>query len=210
MVRSPCSLSSRSLLSHTRSRTRPHTRTHDHHSLLLAPTLLASRLQRKAKAHWWTCPKCKSDHDALQEFSLWDIPEVLVVQLKRFTFTPIFGGRAARGLKVSTRVSFPLDGFDLAPYVGSHQLAAKEAAAAGGGGAESAEEAGALPPLLYDLVAVSNHSGTLSFGHYTAYARSFVDEEWYSLDDSRAQRVDAKNVAASEGYVHVYQRRKQG
>ena len=136
---------------------------------------------------------------------------MLVVQLKRFTFTPIFGGRAAHGAKVGTRVSFPLDGFDLAPYVGSHQLAAKEAAARVGGGAgEGADDAAVLPPLLYDLVAVSNHSGTLSYGHYTAYARSFVDREWYSLDDSRARRVDAKEVAASEGYVHVYQRRKQG
>ena len=37
-------------------------------------------------------------------------------------------------------------------------------------------------PLLYDLYAVSNHMGSMGFGHYTAYVRN--GSKWYEMDDS--------------------------
>jgi ubiquitin C-terminal hydrolase len=37
-------------------------------------------------------------------------------------------------------------------------------------------------PLLYDLYAVSNHMGSMGFGHYTAYVNN--SGKWYEMDDS--------------------------
>ena len=37
---------------------------------------------------------------------------------------------------------------------------------------------------LYELYAVSNHSGGLGGGHYTAYAKNFDNHKWYMFNDS--------------------------
>lgn len=44
------------------------------------------------------------------------------------------------------------------------------------------------PPVasaVYNLYAVSNHSGSQWGGHYTAYCRNPALGEWYSFNDSR-------------------------
>lgn len=38
---------------------------------------------------------------------------------------------------------------------------------------------------VYNLYAVSNHSGNALGGHYTAYCRNPALGEWYSYNDSR-------------------------
>ncbi|KAH0504265.1 Ubiquitin carboxyl-terminal hydrolase 2, partial [Microtus ochrogaster] len=38
---------------------------------------------------------------------------------------------------------------------------------------------------VYNLYAVSNHSGTTMGGHYTAYCRSPGTGEWHTFNDSR-------------------------
>ena len=40
------------------------------------------------------------------------------------------------------------------------------------------------PKLLYDLYAVSNHSGGMGGGHYTAYVKNPVKKTWYMMNDS--------------------------
>eukprot|EP00775_Hariotina_reticulata_P007492 gene7492-7701_t len=59
---------------------------------------------------------------------------------------------------------------DLTPYC---NLLGLQAAAARGMG-----------PPLYQLLAVSEHSGCLGGGHYTAQGRSVMDGGWYSFNDS--------------------------
>ena len=125
--------------------------------------------------------------------TLWKAPEVLVIQLKRFNHEAT--RYSTRASKDKTRVKFPLKDFDISPYVGE-QLAA--------------EAAGGSPdPTLYDLVSVSNHSGSLNYGHYTAYARNFANGKWYSLNDRSASEVAPGVVASSEAFVLIYQRKKR-
>lgn len=42
-----------------------------------------------------------------------------------------------------------------------------------------------LANAMYNLYAVSNHSGTTMGGHYTAYCRNPNSGEWYTFNDSR-------------------------
>ena len=43
--------------------------------------------------------------------------------------------------------------------------------------------------LIYDCFGISNHFGSVGFGHYTAYARNPVDQRWYNFDDSSVSAV---------------------
>jgi len=45
--------------------------------------------------------------------------------------------------------------------------------------------------LTYDLMAVTNHYGSLSFGHYTAYAKNVETGIWYDYNDSSVTRVSS-------------------
>ena len=38
--------------------------------------------------------------------------------------------------------------------------------------------------LNYELYAMSNHYGSLSFGHYTTVAKHYATNEWYYYSDS--------------------------
>ena len=38
--------------------------------------------------------------------------------------------------------------------------------------------------LIYDLYAVSNHFGSLSGGHYTAFSQNVITKKWYEFDDT--------------------------
>jgi ubiquitin carboxyl-terminal hydrolase 4/11 len=99
----------------------------------------------------WYCPRCKEHRRASKKFELWKTPDILVIHLKRFS--------ASRGFrdKIDELVDFPIEGLDL------------------NGRIESAEPD---ESLIYDLFAVDNHYGGLGGGHYTAYAKNFLTDEW--------------------------------
>ena len=64
--------------------------------------------------------------------------------------------------KINEVVDFPITGFDLSNYVKSTH--------------------DGVPPL-YDLYAVSQHSGGLGGGHYTAVCQNHIDKNWYNFND---------------------------
>jgi len=60
--------------------------------------------------------------------------------------------------------------------------------------------------LLYDLFAVSNHYGSLGFGHYTAYTKSWKYGKWHNCDDSSVSAEDPESVCSPASYVLFYRR----
>lgn len=63
-------------------------------------------------------------------------------------------------------------------------------------------------PLIYDLYAVSNHYGSLSFGHYTAYCKNSFTGKWYDFNDSSVSELDSSDdVVSGASYVVYYKRR---
>ena len=56
----------------------------------------------------------------------------------------------------------------------------------------------------YKLYAVSNHSGSLNFGHY--YAHCLVGETWFEFNDSSVSRETRLNTSSSTGYVGFYKK----
>ncbi|CAF4507662.1 unnamed protein product, partial [Rotaria magnacalcarata] len=60
----------------------------------------------------------------------------------------------------------------------------------------------------YDLVAVSNHTGGLTSGHYTAYSKNLQDGNWYSFDDDVVRQLNSdNNVVTKNAYILVYVQR---
>ena len=58
---------------------------------------------------------------------------------------------------------------------------------------------------LYNLFAVDNHSGSLSFGHYTAFMRHPVNRKWYDCNDtSVTEERRAEDVVSKNAYLLFY------
>uniref|UniRef100_A0A7S2STD1 ubiquitinyl hydrolase 1 n=1 Tax=Rhizochromulina marina TaxID=1034831 RepID=A0A7S2STD1_9STRA len=152
------------------------------------------------------CGKCKEHVEGTKSMSLYRVPEVLIIQLKRFAHQMRFGIGLPE--KLQDLVQFPLDGLDVSPY-----LIGETAGGSGGGGA------GALPAPVYDLFGTINHYGHANFGHYTAFARSGEWSErdpatgclpsgWLEYDDDLVQVVRSSNrVVCPAAYVLFYRRR---
>jgi ubiquitin C-terminal hydrolase len=56
----------------------------------------------------------------------------------------------------------------------------------------------------YNLYAVSNHSGSLDFGHYFAYIK--LKDSWYEFNDSFISKCYTFNNNSSTAYVLFYRR----
>ncbi|XP_072259666.1 ubiquitin carboxyl-terminal hydrolase 43 [Pyxicephalus adspersus] len=150
----------------------------------------------------WRCPHCKVLQQGTVKLSLWTLPDILIIHLKRFRQV---GGRRN---KLSTLVKFPLCGMDMAPHVVKRGQGTKAPV-----GQWSSWK---MPPcavdggqmdVLYDLYAVCNHHGSLQGGHYTAYCRNSMDARWYCYDDSNVDLVQEDEVCTRGAYLLFYQKR---
>jgi hypothetical protein len=61
---------------------------------------------------------------------------------------------------------------------------------------------------MYDLYAVSNHYGSLSFGHYTAYCKNPETGIWYDFNDSSVSQLASDQDAISNSAYVLYYMRK--
>ena len=130
----------------------------------------------------WYCSSCKEHVRGFKEEHIYKAPPILVVNLKRFIFSPT----THRRNKIDTFIDFPIEGLDLSQFV----MSWKE---------------GEEP--IYDLYAVSNHFGGLGGGHYTAYAKD-DDGKWCNFDDSRVtEDVNESDIVSPAAYCLYYKRR---
>ncbi len=65
-------------------------------------------------------------------------------------------------------------------------------------------------PAFYDLYGVSNHSGTLYGGHYTAYCRNPNSSggRWALYNDRAVSGTSATGVISYEAYLLFFERTK--
>ncbi|KAL0436235.1 UNVERIFIED_CONTAM: Ubiquitin carboxyl-terminal hydrolase 8 [Sesamum radiatum] len=126
----------------------------------------------------WYCPVCKKHCQASKKLDLWRLPEILVIHLKRFSYSRFLKN------KLETYVDFPTHDLDLSSYI------AKK-------GGQSSHR--------YILYAISNHYGSMGGGHYTAFVHHGGDQ-WYDFDDSHVSPVSEDKIKTSAAYVLFYRR----
>jgi len=69
----------------------------------------------------YSCEKCQKLRNGVKRCSLYRLPEILCVHLKRFRMYEYSGGMGFSG-KVSQYVQFPLEGLDLGPFLNRGKL----------------------------------------------------------------------------------------
>ncbi|XP_010929801.2 ubiquitin carboxyl-terminal hydrolase 5 isoform X1 [Elaeis guineensis] len=129
----------------------------------------------------WYCPKCKEQRQASKKLDLWRLPEVLVIHLKRFSFS-----RSTKH-KLETFVNFPIHDLDLTNYVANKNSSQRQ---------------------IYELYALSNHYGSMASGHYTAHIKLLDENRWYNFDDSHISPINEDDVKSAAAYVLFYRRAK--
>jgi ubiquitin carboxyl-terminal hydrolase 20/33 len=89
--------------------------------------------------------------------------------------------------KIGSYVSFPLDDLDMKSFIHSTKKSKRSNRIA-----------------EYELCSIICHYGSSNGGHYIAYARNYLNEEWYEYDDSYCKRVDLLTVQNTQAYVLFY------
>ena len=88
--------------------------------------------------------------------------------------------------KIETYIDFPIDNLDLTPYLPNKN-----------------------EKYIYDLFAVANHVGGLHGGHYFAYCKNYIENEWYEFNDSNVDKIDKNKIVTENAYVLFYSRKRE-
>lgn len=151
------------------------------------------------------CSKCKDFRVQTTRMTLWRLPPILVIHLKRFQFTQTMR-RKLRDLVV-----FPLEGLDLskitAPDGRLSKGLGKGTQPNGMDGSSSSSGRVGGPDSLYDLYGVIHHQGALSGGHYVASLKSELDGQWRLFNDAQIYEIHDRDVVDSSAYILFYVRR---
>lgn len=123
----------------------------------------------------WYCPRCKEHRRASKKLDLWKTPDILIIHLKRFSSS------GYRRDKLETLVQFPTENLDITSRVLQAEEGKQE---------------------IYDLIGVDCHYGGLGGGHYLAYAKSFIDGQWYSYNGSRTFRHVSSTIYTNGFQIH--------
>lgn len=136
----------------------------------------------------YNCPECQGYTVASKKISIWSFPEVLIVQLKRFSSDP---RNPTIMQKNNTFVDFPFENLELKSLCSSHNTYTNH-----------------VP--TYELYAVVQQHGSLLFGHYTAYCKNAVNKEWYYFNDARVEFVKPgtrqNDIVHRDAYILFYKR----
>lgn len=100
---------------------------------------LYTKTEKLSENDYWYCSKCKEHQPSTKKFDLWSLPKVLVLQLKRFSYSRNYRD------KIDSLIDFPLRDLDLKDYLIQSNLDGV--------------------CTKYNLIAVSNHYGSLGGGH---------------------------------------------
>ncbi|XP_050016803.1 ubiquitin carboxyl-terminal hydrolase 11 [Alexandromys fortis] len=143
---------------------------------------LFTTVETLEKDNPWFCSSCQQHQLATKKLDLWMLPEVLIIHLKRFSFSKLSRE------KLDTLVQFPIRDLDFSEFV----IQPKNDSA---------------PDLYkYDLIAVSNHYGGMRDGHYTTFACNKDSGQWHYFDDNSVSPVNENQIESKAAYVLFYQR----
>ena len=123
----------------------------------------------------WFNDKTNTYHDANKSITIFQLPNVLILLLKRFNYNR----RKNRKL-----VTFP-QVINLQKHIYCPELI------------ENKEDG------IYSLYAVCNHVGELYGGHYYAYCK-MPNSKWYCFDDKRVEEIPANSIVTPEAYMLFY------
>jgi ubiquitin C-terminal hydrolase len=132
----------------------------------------------------YSCDICKQLCDASRKTQIWRLPNILVIQFKRFCYVD------DKPIKKSNKITFPLDNLTLDTIMYNTEIISN-------------------PDLniTYNLTGINCHMGGCNAGHYTSLCKNSKNNEWYNFDDSNMRRIpsdDMKIKMFDNAYVLFY------
>lgn len=134
----------------------------------------------------WRCPHCKQLQQGSIKLSLWTLPDILILHLKRFrqvqdcifsydiskkqknpNLNVLLLQDGDRRMKMQNMVKFPLTGMDMAPHMVKRSQSSWSLPSHWSPWRRPYGMGRDPEDYLYDLYAVCNHHGTMQGGHYT-------------------------------------------
>jgi ubiquitin C-terminal hydrolase len=106
------------------------------------------------------CDFCFVKNQSKKKISLWKLPKILIIQMKRFKFNQY----GLPSMKLENFIDYPLYDLDLNKYVNSGEKA------------------------QYNLFAVNLHHNLgfgLNYGHYTSLVKNRINNKWYHYNDEK-------------------------
>ncbi|XP_059809116.1 putative ubiquitin carboxyl-terminal hydrolase 50 isoform X2 [Hypanus sabinus] len=122
------------------------------------------------------CSFCSQKQDQLECIQLLKAPDIIIIHLKRFES----GDNGNR--KLSSMVTFPLEDLDLTQYTTTP----------------------ATQHPKYQLYAVVNHTGTLESGHYTAFCKNPLTQNWHEFNDAKVTSISEQKIQSPAAYILFY------
>jgi len=137
------------------------------------------KIEKLTGDNMWYCPKCKEHVTATKEYSIWILPPILIIHLKRFKYNTL-----GCHTKIDKVVEYKLRNWDLSKNIKSTGKISK-----------------------YDLYATINHHGILGSGHYIAHAKNRFSDDWHKFNDSICSIVNESNIRnMNSAYCLFYNR----
>nr|XP_006821983.1 PREDICTED: probable ubiquitin carboxyl-terminal hydrolase 4-like [Saccoglossus kowalevskii] len=128
----------------------------------------------------WYCPKCERNQCARKTLTVWRYPDTLVVYLKRFVFHELCS------TKLDNKVLFPVENLDVSSYTS---------------GPTNGQS------LTYDLQSAVCHFGGVNAGHYTAFTKNPLTNQWCYFNDEMTTKQEPTSEDAASVYVLFYQKK---
>ena len=116
-------------------------------------------------------------YDAIQKTKFWNLPNILIVSLKRFSFD----GKK----KENKLIDFPINNLDLSKYIIGYDK----------------------NKSIYDLYGVCNHSGRLQGGHYTSFVKTINDNWYHFNDTIVSKVNNHKTIISPKAYCLFYKKK---
>ncbi|KAJ3338368.1 NADPH:quinone reductase [Gonapodya sp. JEL0774] len=150
------------------------------------------------------CARCGKKTNAVKRMTLYGLPKILIIHLKRFRWDVLPNGMSF-SRKIETMIDFPIE----ADFIGL-----------------APELMGEGTTSRYRLFAVVNHFGNNHSGHYTAFCErspeGSSERRWFEFDDDAVKEVEeeavkavqrpakgqilVKNAFAGVNFIDTYQR----
>jgi ubiquitin C-terminal hydrolase len=142
-----------------------------------------SNYEKLEKGNEWYCPHCKKIQNSLKRLDIFYLPKYFIITLKRYD-SKLLSKTQIQLLKNNNLVKFPINKLDLSTYC-----------------------LGPKNPQVYELYAISQHSGSVEGGHYATACRNFG--KWYEFDDISVFPSDEETIIGSEAYILFYRRNEK-
>jgi len=130
------------------------------------------------------CSVCKKRVKSIKTMYIWELPEVLIIHMKRFNFN------GTDMEKNKSLVKFPFENLELT----SNQFD------------WHCDSSG------YDLYSISEHRGIFTGGHYVAYCKNPIINKWYEMNDENVYHIPndkiEEEIVTNNAYILFYSKNR--